>query len=261
MGKEIAMIRLEYLDKDELVFDGGKTDPINTNIKQMSKSRRAANLKLVCLQELEKDINLLIKDATTKAPLDHTIWFGESVTSNIDFKKKIAKLYEACVKTTLTIKIFGPTRTDGSGMVAGPVEDSDSPIVLQRFFGHKIRLWGEDVLTIIHEITHKDAVLGTKDVMDGGEEAYQWRALELAQKGRTDLCLSNADSWAYFLVQGAVYPRATGLSHFGPANWKMCHFKNVEGLKTNPRPQLKRVNFLKKTLNILEYRKGIYSEL
>jgi hypothetical protein len=253
------MIRLEYLDQDELVFDGGGNDPINPAIKKMSKARRVANLSVGCLPELENDINLLIKDATTKAPLDHKKWFGESVTANRDFNKKIAKLYEACVKATLTIKIFGPTLQDGSGFVAGPKEDINSPVALQRFFGHKNRLWGEDVLTIIHEITHKEAVLGTIDVKDGEEEYYQWRALKLAQKeGGTDLCLTNADSWAYFLVQGAVYPRVKGLSHSGPANWKMCHFKNVEALERNPRPALEKLLWNVKTLPILDYRQGIY---
>jgi hypothetical protein len=254
------MIRLEYLDQDELVFDGNVVDALDPRKKRMLKSKRAPNLRIECLPELENDINLLIMDTTTKAPLDHTKWFGESVTSNRDFKTKIAKLYEACVKATLTIKIFGPTRTDGSGMVAGPVEDINSPIVLQRFFGHKNRLWGEDVLTVIHEITHKESVLGTKDVKDGGEDAYQWRALKLAQKeGGTDLCLTNADSWAYFLVQGAVYPRVKGLSQSGPANWKTCHFKNVKALCNGSRraPSTLPVDGTK-TLPILDYRQGIY---
>ncbi len=229
------MIRLEYLDEDQIEFDGGKTH-WKTGEKLMSKSVRHRTKRFACLPELENEINLLIHDATTKKPLDHKIWFGTNVTTGKQFLENISKLYESCVKATLTIKIFGPTSTSGSALVAGPVDDINSAIVLKGSFGDVARLWGEDVVTIIHEITHKTAVLGTADVIvEGGEEAYQWRALEMASQNKTDLCLKNAESWAYFLVQGAVYPRVKGLSKSGPQNWKMCHYRKVLGLRNRSR--------------------------
>lgn len=235
------MIKLSYLDQDEIEYDGGrrnlKGDPIMSKAKRTNSGRR-----FVCLDDLENDINLLIQDATTRPPLDPEKWFGTDVLVGAAHKKflaMIAQLYESCIKSTLNLRIFGPTDTGGSALVAGPLEDNNSAIVLKKNFGDKARQWGEDVLTLVHEITHKKAVLGTIDVMiDENQAAYQWYAVELAENNATALCLSNAESWAYFLVQGAVYPRVTGLSKSGPQHWSMCHYKKVLELKTMNRQAL-----------------------
>lgn len=241
------MIRLQYLDEDTIEYDGNRRH-WKTGEKIMSKAKRHDTNRFACLPAIENDINLLIQDATTKDPLDQEIWFGKDVINNKEFEKKIAKLYDSCIKKTLTIKIFGPTGTSGSALVAGPTDDINSAIVLKKSFGDTAREWGEDIVTVIHEITHKTAVLGTADEEEDGEEAYQWTALEMAAKNKTTKCLNNAESWAYFLVQGAVYPRVKELSKSGPDNWKMCHFENVLALKNRNRHPDNRV------------RAGIYAE-
>lgn len=247
------MIKLTYVDADEIEYDGGRKhhktgEPLLSKAKRTNSGRR-----FICLDQLEQDINLVITDATTKPPLEPEKWFGTDVLGGVkhrEFLEKIAKVYDSCIKSTLNLRIFGPTDTGGSALVAGPLEDNNSAIVLKKNFGDQARQWGEDVLTLVHEITHKKAVLGTIDVkIDEEQAAYQWHAVELAEANETDLCLQNAESWAYFLVQGAVYPRVTGLTRSGPGHWKMCHYKNVLALKTANRQASNRP------------RAGIYNQL
>lgn len=250
--KETKVIKLTYVDEDEIEYDGGRRSlsgaPLLSKAKRTKSGRR-----FICLGDLEQDINLVITDATTKPPLEPEKWFGTDVLGGPGrqaFLERIAKIYDSCIASTLNLRIFGPTDTGGSALVAGPLEDNNSAIVLKKNFGDEARVWGEDVLTLVHEITHKKAVLGTIDVMiDEEQAAYQWYAVELAEANETDLCLQNAESWAYFLVQGAVYPRVTGLTRSGPLHWSMCHYKNVLGLKTQNRQASNRP------------RAGIYNQL
>lgn len=174
-------------------------------------------------------------DAAIKVPdIDKMkYWFGDK-----NFKTgKGSPNYSDVVRKTGLMKAYLEGSTVefiSKDIRSGAFADQDElecRIYLAQWFGMKIYSYGERLVTLIHEASHKTPDLRTKDIpYKDGKASYKHRAVLLAKSSKFADALRNAENWGYYV---ASYARPAGLMS-GDRFKDWTNVKNVGDIERKP---------------------------
>jgi hypothetical protein len=185
--------------------------------------------KLMKPTELQKMLDMgleLIKRAATIKKSDYALqWFGSTAYEADELAKinrRCAELRNGCDGLTSVIFQCAASETLGAIDQADPLRHGPSArIKLGRGFTYDRYSWGEQVCTIVHELTHW--FLDTVDESQDGEDCYGLNCIKLAKHTSKTVrakALNNADNWAYYICQY----RTSG----DPGDWRFFTANEIE---------------------------------
>lgn len=192
------------------------------------------------LRCLQNDVNVLLRWAVNKTSGEvfnqaMKDWFGFNEFPPLGFVRQLDTL-KRNLNRHLVFDMY-LINVGESGYLADKT-NLNAPICLGNYFLDVGRQWGEDIVTLIHEISHRRDVLGTNDEQygGGGDDMYQALAVKSAKEKSERLrCLTNAENWAYFAAQGAFSDAGSRLSLRGEEHWSNCRAAFVERLSIDRR--------------------------
>lgn len=161
-------------------------------------------IKQSALQQMVDEIATLLDTASKLKSEDRMRdWFGKW---NLDRNKsEISARLNLLIEYTNNATIEFKTR-EGRNGIAYADQKSDEPVIfLERPFRYKRIIWGEKVVSIVHELAHKCKMkardLGSSYFSSGmsSSDCYGPKnAKELAAQNN-DKALKNAENWGYFV--------------------------------------------------------------
>jgi hypothetical protein len=148
----------------------------------------------------------LIDRAARGKNVEHAVkWFGplaQKANAQAAIFRGCAELSQRVAGLSDLILVCKDSETLGGINSNDPLRNGPTcRIELGRGFTYDRYSWGEQVCTLIHEMTHW--FLKTKDVaMGNGEEAYGVNCLKLANSATEGWkAMDNADNWAYYICE------------------------------------------------------------
>ena len=199
---------------------------IKINCKvEYGKPDEKEKIKQSAMQKIVDQIAALL-EAASKLKSDDKMdtWFGEDnrKKGKSEIASRLGQLIEYVDKATIVFK----TRDTRTGIAYSNLATDEPIIFLQKPFRYKRIIWGEKVVSIVHELAHK-CKMKARDLGGtyfgsgiGIESSCSYgpkNAKELASQ-QNDKALKNAENWGYYVC--SYFKEANLSEQGGYGDWK-----------------------------------------
>jgi len=187
----------------------------------------ASVVQIAELRRLVDEVDLLLRTAAQQQSADlMKDWFGKNFEGSRAGGSKLAVL-NGCtsIRTYLTNNTLEFISKDVNSFAFADQSEDAPRVFLGKWFGFKWFTWGDRIVTLIHELSHKCS-MKTKDQNYKGEPAYKYKCVQLSQDGSDYAkALTNAENWGYFI---ASHYRLAALAANRAEDWKYLPKSKLE---------------------------------
>ena len=180
------------------------------------------------LRSLVDEVETLLNTAIQQKNVDlMKTWFGKNFEGGRAAPSKLAVI-NGCtqIQQYITNNVIEFVSKDVNTFAFADQAKQAAYVNLGKWFGYKWFTWGDRIVTLIHELSHKCA-MQTKDRAFKGEPAYKYKCVQLAEDTSSYAqALSNAENWGYFI---ASHYKLAGFGTPGRvADWKYVARNQLE---------------------------------